>query len=511
MSHRSVVVLISAVLALVAAACDTGDPVGVDDGNGEPATGGTFVAALSAEPDQLDPHLTTASPSFTINEQIYDVLVQTTPDLQFEPWLATDWETSEDQLTWTFELRDDVVFHNDRAFTADDVVFTYERIMDEETGAANAFRLANVDEVTAVDDHTVEITLTEPSPNLLAQLSNGGLAIVPQESVEAGTLESEPVGTGPFRFVSYTEGSNVQLEANEDYWGDGPHVEGVEFRFISEATVALTSLETGEIDWTNHVPPQNTEMVRDNPDLESDAVPSTDYWYYAFNLEREPFNDPLVREALAWGFDRETLTQAAKFGAGTPNQTAIPEGSFWSSDYAPYDYDPAVAQELLEEAGATDITLGLMVSDEFPETVEAAQVLEAQWGELGVTVNIESVEFATWLDRNTEGDYDAKLLGWLGNVDPDDYYYRQHHSEGPDNTQNYANAEVDRLLDEARAETDEDARKDLYDEAVEIIVDENSYTFLYNPDTVEAWSPVVQDYEVRADGKNLFGTVSLDR
>jgi peptide/nickel transport system substrate-binding protein len=513
-----------AVTALFAAACGGGEPVDIDNGDedlgadpaegegeGEPATGGVLVAALSAAPDQLDPQLTTASPSFTINEQIYETLVQTSPDLQYEPSLAEDWEVSDDGLTWTFMLREGVTWHNGRELVADDVVFTYERVMDPDTGASGSYRLDNVEEVRAPDDLTVEIELMEPSPNLLGHLSSGSLAILPQESVEADTVESEPVGTGPFQFVSHTEGSSLEVEAYEDYWGEGPFIEGVEFRFISEATVALTALETGEVDWTNHVPPQNVEMVLENPDIESDAVPSTDYWYYAFNVEREPFDDPQVREALAWGFDREALTEAAQFGAATPNQTAIPETSFYASDYAPYDYDPERAQQLLDEAGVSDLSLGMMVTDEFPETIEAAQILEAQWGELGVQVEIESVEFATWLDRNTQGDFDAKLLGWLGNVDPSDYYYRQHHSEGPSNDHNYSNPEVDRLLDEANAELDEDARKELFDQAVEIIVDENSYTYLYNPDTVEAWSPVLQDYEVRADGRNLFGTVRLDR
>lgn len=479
--------------------------------DGEAAEGNVLVAALSAVPDQLDPHLTTASPSFTINEQIYDVLVETTPDLQFEESVATDWETSEDQLTWTFTLRDDIVFHDGSELTADDVVYSYERIMDEATGAANAFRFETVESVSATDDTTLEVQLTEPSPNLLANVSNGGLSIIPEGAAEDGNLESAPVGSGPFRFVDYAEGSILELEANPDYWGDDVALDGVEFRFISEGTVALTALQTGEIDWTNTVPPQDVEAVLADDAVEAQAEPSTDYWYYAFNQAEEPFDDPQVREALAYGFDREQVTEAAQFGAARPNQTAIPEGSFWHSDYAPYSYDPELAQQLLDEAGVDDLSFSLMVTDEFPETIEVAQVLAAQWSEIGVTAEVESVEFATWLDRDGQSDYQAKILGWLGNVDPDDYYYRQHHSTGPNNTMGFANDEVDELLDAARTEADEDARKELYDQAVEIIVDENSYTFLYNPDIVEAWGPQVSGYEVRPDGKTLFGPVAVDR
>ena len=478
---------------------------------GEPATGGTIVAAISAEPDQLDPHLTTASPSFTINENVYDTLVQTTTELDFEPALATEWETSEDQLTWTFTLREGVTWHDGAEFTADDVVYSLERVMDEETGAANAFRLATVESVTAPDATTVEIALTDPSPNLLANLSNKGLAIIRQESVEDGTIESNPIGTGPFMFEEYTQGSSIRLSANPDYWGEGPFVEGVEFRFISEPTTAMTAVQTGEVDWTDNIPPQNIESVLSDDTLESGSVPSTDYWYIAYNMEREPFDDPLVREALSYGFDRGSVTEAARFGAATVNQTAIPEQSVWYHEYAPYEHDPEQAQQLLDEAGVTDLSFSILVSDEFPESVQAAQVLEAQWGEIGVQLEIESVEFATWLDRNAASEFDAKLLAWLGNIDPDDFYYSQHHSEGSNNTQNYANPQLDELLDAARIEPNMDERKALYDQVAEIVVDDNSYVYLYNPDIVQAWQPTLTGYEVRADGEIRFNEARLER
>jgi peptide/nickel transport system substrate-binding protein len=198
------------------------------------------------------------------------------------------------------------------------------------------------------------------------------------------------------------------------------------------------------------------------------------------------------------------------FGAATANQTAIPEDSFWFFDYAPYDYDVAQAQGLLEEAGVTDLSVDLMVTDEFEETIRAAEVLEAQWGEVGVAVDIRVLDFSTWLDEQGEGNFDAFLLGWLGNIDPHDFYYAQHHCEGGFNFHGYCNPDVDALLDEARVELDEDQRKELYDEAAQLIVDEASYVFLYNPDVVQAWRPEVSGYEVRADRAIRFETVSID-
>jgi peptide/nickel transport system substrate-binding protein len=498
-------------LALVAAACDAGEEVegvdgledetagteGEDATAGEPATGGTIIAAISGEPDQLDPHLTTAYPSFQVLENVYDTLVQPDAELQFEPALAESWEESDDQLTWTFQLREGVTFHNGRELTADDVVFSYERIMEE---GANAFRFANVESVTAPDDLTVEIAVSQPTPNLLANIGAfKGMAIVPSEIVEDGTIGSEPVGTGPFRFVAFSQGSSITLEANPDYWGEGPHVEGVEYRFISEGTVALTNLQTGEVDWTDNIPPQDVEALLGSDDVTAEAVPGNDYWYVAFNLERPPFDDVEVRRALAFGFDREAVTQAAQFDAATPNQTAIPEDSFFASDHAPFAYDPDRARTMLEEAGAEDLEIDLIVTNEFEETIAAAQVLESNWSDIGVDTNIRILDFSAWLDEQEQGNFDAFLLGWLGNIDPDDFYYAQHHSTGGFNFHGYANDEVDQLLDDARAETDEDARKDLYDQAVEIIVDEVSYAYLYNPDIVQAWGPRLTGYEVRAD------------
>ena len=502
--HRLVALL--ALSALLAAACDPGEEVDLeDDGAQDPqdapeeqaAGSGTIVAAISGEPDQLDPHLTSAYASFQVLENVYDTLVQPDADLQFEPALAETWETSDDQLTWTFTLREGVTFHNGRELTAEDVVYSYERIMEE---GANAFRFDSVEEVRAPDERTVEIAVSRPTPNLLANIGAfKGMAIVPSEIVEDGTIASEPVGTGPFRLVDYTSGSSIRLEANPDYWGEGPNVDAVEYRFIPEGTVALTSLRTGEVHWTDNIPPQDVEALLGDDALVTEAVPGNDYWYIAFNHAREPFDDVDVRRALAFGFDREAVTQAAQFDAATPNQTAIPQDSFFHSDHAPFTHDPDQASELLEGAGVSDLEIDLMVTNEYEETIAAAQVLESQWGELGVSTQIRTLDFSAWLDEQGQGNFDAFLLGWLGNIDPDDFYYAQHHSAGGFNFHGYANEDVDRLLDEARTETDDEARKALYDEAVEIIVDEVSYLYLYNPDIVQAWSPDLTGYEVRSD------------
>jgi len=520
-----------AILVVVLVACqqsesvDVGDPgttqaadggtVGTsppDTGGGDETAGGTLIAAQGAEPDRLDPHLTSAYASFQILENVYDTLVQPGDDLTMEPALAESWDISDDQLTWTFHLREGVKFHNGRDLTADDVVYSFERIMDPETGAANAYRFESVESVDAVDERTVEIRLTRPTPNLLVNIGGfKGMAIVPREIVEDGTIDTHPIGTGPFRFVSSSPDQGILLERNPDYWQEGlPRLEQIRFVQIPDPTVKLTNLRTGEVHWVDSVPPQELEALAGDDSIALERVPGGDYHYFALNHAREPFDDVRVRRAIAMAIDREEIAEAAQFGAATANQTAIPEGNFWHHDYAPFtpgDIDGA--QALLDEAGVSDLTISFMVSSEFPETVTQAQVIASQLEPLGITVEIDDVDFSTWLDRQGQGDFDAFMLSWIGNIDPDDFYYAQHHSEGGFNFQGYSNPEVDDLLDQARVETDQEARKALYDQAVEIIVDEASYIYLYNPENIGAWTTALDGYHVRGDNAVRFVEASL--
>ena len=497
----------TATAALALSACGGGESV--DTGGGGGGGDNTLVAAVSAQPDQLDPHVTSAYASFQVLENVYDTLVVPNPeDLTMEPSLATDWETSEDGLTWTFNLRDDVTFHDGSEFDAADVVYSFERIIDEEL--QNAYRFENVESVEAVDPQTVEITVSQPTPNLPALIGGfKGTAIIPEGAAEEYDLQTEAVGTGPFTLEG-SDASSTELAAYEDYWGGAPAIDGVEFRYITEPAAALTALETGEVQWTDNVPPQQIESLEGDDAVELATTPSVDYWYMSMNLARPPFDNPLVRRAVATAIDRAAVTEAALFGAADANQTAIPEGNFFASVYAPFDPSAEDAQALLQEAGVqTPITMGLMVTDEYPETVTAAQVIASQLEPIGIDVDVQTVDFATWLDRQAEGDFDAFLLGWLGNLDPFDYYHSQHITDGVNNYQGYSNPEVDRLLQEASSETDADTRKDLYDQAVELIVDEVSYLYLYNPNVVQAWAPGLSGYTIRPDRAINFEDVEL--
>ncbi len=278
---------------------------------------------------------------------------------------------------------------------------------------------------------------------------------------------------------------------------------------MPESAAALTGLENGDIDWTDNVPAQNIDTLGDTEGVELGRTGSTDYYYMAFNETRPPFDDPAARRAVAWAIDRAAIVEAATFGAGSENQTAIPEDSFWSSDYAPYSTDPAQVEASLAEAGLDDLSFSVMVPDSDEPAVATAQVVASQLADVGITMDVDTVETGVFLDRQGQGDFDAFSWAWIGNLDPYDYYHAQHLSDANFNFQGYSNPEVDTLLQAAAAETDEDARKDLYDQAVEMIVDDVSYLYYFNPDVVEAWSSSLEGYQVRPDSAVNFETVSL--
>lgn len=508
MRARSAALATAAAGALILTSCSSGESVDLGGGSGTPAQGAVLRAAIGGEPDQLDPHRTSSYFSFQVLENVFDTLVEPDENFEMQPALAESWTVSDDQLTWTFELRDGVTFHDGSAFTAEDVVYSYDRIVDEEL--ANAWKFAAVTDVVAVDEDTVTITVAQPTPNLLSNLGGfKGMAIVSEENVTSGDIQTKPIGTGPFKVDSVVSGDSITLTANADYWGGAPALGGVTFSFISEPATALAALRSGEVDWTDVVPDQQVAELQENEDLTLETSPSSDYWYLALNENKAPWDDVRVRQAIAYAIDRDAIVQATSYGTAQENQLAIPEDSVWFTGYDTYSTDLDKAKQLLDEAGFTGGTLDFLATSDYPETVTAAQIIASNLEPLGIDVQIRQPDFSTWLDEQNSGNFDLLMMGWLGNIDPDDFYYAQHHSTGGSNAQGYSNPQVDELLDAGRTETDEATRKDLYAQAATIIADEASYIYLYNPSVIQAWSPKVEGYAVRSDAAIRFRDTSL--
>ncbi len=476
--------------------------------------GGTLNAAWAQSPVGLDPHTISAMSSFQVLENVLDTLVTLDRSLDIVPSLAESWRVGEDNLSWTFELRQDVVFSNSRPMTADDVVYTYSRMLDPETGSGNAWMLAGVSDVSAEGDHTVTFTLEAPNPGLLNKLAmNKAVGIIARESVEEGTINTAPIGTGPFVIADFQPGVGVQLERNELYWQEGlPYLDAVNIRVIADDTVRNTALISGDVDWVFSVPLQTVERLRERDDLVVDEVPAGAYYYIGLNLQREPLSDPRVRQAIASAINRENIAAAAAFGNAELTQDPIPSSSAWHMGYAPYEQDPEAARELLAEAGYGDgFELEIMPTTELEETVRMAQVIQSDLVGIGIRATIRTLEWAEWLEEQAAGNYDSYVLSWNGLIDPDDFFYAQHRSGEVFNVTGYSNPTVDELLDRGRRTQDASERRTIYEEVNRLIVDEAPYIYLYNPLNIQAYRPDVRGYEARPDQAIRFTETWLER
>lgn len=481
--------------------------------SGDPIYGGTLRAAFQNEWAGLDPHVTSSYSSYQVLNNVLEGLTTYDDDMNLQPLLAESWEQSEDGLTWTFSLREGVMFSNGREMTAEDVKWSFERLINPETGSGNAARVGPPETVIeAVDDYTV--TITHPEPFGIFPQSIGfdkSAGIMASESLEDDGMVQVPIGTGPFA-ISEVEGTTkIVLTKNESYWQEGlPYLDSVEISPIPDDTVRETALRGGEVDWVLAIAPQNFDSLQEDPNVVVATAPQLSYDYIGINLTREPFTDVRVRQAIALAIDREQLCAAGFFGLCETIQGPVGSGSPWFFDYAPYERDVDAAKALLAEAGYPDgFEMEWLPTVAYGETVRAAQVLQQQLTEIGITSTINAPEWSEWLELEGNFKYDAYICNWNGLIDADQYYYLQHKTDLMFNFTGYSNPDFDALVDEGRAMSDFDKRYEIYEEANQILVDEAPYIYMYNKQEVRAYSPAVQGFNVRPDQANNFWNVWL--
>jgi peptide/nickel transport system substrate-binding protein len=435
-------------------------------------------------------------------------------DLNLIPWLAESWEQSEDGLTWTFHLREGVMFSNGREMTAEDVKWSFERLIDPATGAGNAGRVGPPEtQIEVIDDYTVAITHPEPFGIFPQSIGfDKSTGIVAMESLDEDGSISVPIGTGPFQITDVQGTTQLTLERNEHYWQEGlPYLDQIIIEPIPDDTVRETALRGGEVDWVLAIAPQNFESLQEDPNIVVDTAPQLSYDYLGINLTREPFTDVRVRQAIAYAMDREQLCQAGFFGLCETLHEPVGDGSPWNFDYRPYDRDIERAQQLLADAGYPDgFEMELLPTTQYGETVRAAQVLQQQLADIGIEATINAPEWSEWLELEGNFLYDAYICNWNGLIDADQYYYLQHRTDQVFNFTGYSNPEFDELVEEGRSISDFDERYEIYEEANQILVDDAPYVYMYNKQEIRAYSPEVQGFVVRPDQANNFWTVWLD-
>ncbi|SHH84177.1 peptide/nickel transport system substrate-binding protein [Caloranaerobacter azorensis DSM 13643] len=434
----------------------------------------TIVVAQSADAKSLDPHATNDSTSSNVMTQIYDTLVYATEDMEIQPGLAESWNQVDD-TTWEFNIRKGVKFHNGEELKASDVKFTLDRMM---KSSKVSHIVEAIDSVEVVDDYKVVIKTKEPFSPLLAHLAHSAAGILNEKAVkEAGdNYGQNPVGTGPFKFVSWEAGDKITLERFDDYFRGPAKLKKVIFRVVPEGTNRTIGLETGEIDIAYGIEPIDKDRVANHENLQLIEAPSLGMYYIGFNCEKAPFDNKLVRQAVSYAINPDDIIEAVLSGSGFKANSPIAPGVFGYNDKLNrYEYNPEKAKELLKEAGYENgFKTELWISGSLANQI--AQIVQAQLKEIGIDVSIESLEWGTYIDRTAKGEQEMFFLGWTTVTGDADYgLYPLFHSSAKGSAGNrsfYGNPEVDKLLEQGKVATDIEKREEIYKKAQELIMED---------------------------------------
>ncbi|MFD2639045.1 ABC transporter substrate-binding protein [Piscibacillus salipiscarius] len=485
---------------------------------GESAAGdsNTLVYARGGDSTALDPITTTEGETFRVTENIFEGLVTFAEDsTEVVPSLAHDWEVSDDGLTYKFFLEEGVKFHDGTDFNAEDVVFNFERWMNGDAGQFPYFTMfggfkgedgAVIKSVEAVDDYTVEFKLNKPQATFLKNLSMSPFGMSSPEAIEehGEDYTSNPVGTGPFKFVEWKPDQQIVLEKNGEYWRDGlPKLDKVIYTVIPDNTARLNALKNGEVDVVDGVNPSEVADIKENPDVKVLERPSMNIGYLGFTMGRDnPLQDVKVRKALSHAVPKKDLIDAFYYGQAEPATTYMPPSiAGYNDSLEGYEYDLEKAKQLLEEAGYGDgfeFDLWYMPVPRpyIPEGQKIAEVLRQSFAEIGVTANLQTIDWGTYIEKADAGDFDAFLLGWTGdNGDADNFLHTLLGIGSGSNYTDYENEEYNEMLLEAQRITDEQERIEIYKEAQEVV----------NEDA--PWVPLVHSTPVVAVGSNIEGYV----
>ncbi|MCX7821828.1 MAG: peptide-binding protein [Syntrophobacterales bacterium] len=470
---------------------------------GKGLTDETLLIHLGAEPATLNPIIATDAYASQINDYIYESLLKRDEaTMELVPLLAKSWTVSDDHLTYTFSLRNDVKWHDGVPFKAKDVVFSFERIMDP---SVDAMHLRNyyqdVIKVEALDDYTVKFTYRQPYFKALEVC--GTMPIVPSHLFKEGEdfnthfIGRSPVGTGPYIFKRWETGKEIVLARNESYWGISPSIPRIVFKIITDSTVALQVLKQEGLDVMGLRPIQwvyQTRGKRFNKHFQKLTYSVPQYNFIGWNMRRPIFRDRRVRQAMTLLLDRQTILEKILFGLGT-----VVSGPFYleSPDYnksiRPYPYDPEKAKKLLEEAGWIDhdgdgirdkdgmpFSFEFIISSGSKFAEQLATIFQERLKEMGIIMEIRRLEWAVFIQKIQSHDFDACTLGWSLGWESDPYQvWHSSQQEGGSNFVGFVNEEVDRIIEEARREFNPVKRRTLYQRLHAIVHEEQPYTFLF--------------------------------
>ncbi|MGL4307326.1 glutathione ABC transporter substrate-binding protein [Cetobacterium sp. SF1] len=470
-----------------------------------------LVVAQGADAKTLDPHMTNDQPSSRVSSQIYDRLVEQDLNMNIVPGLAEKWK-QEDDLTTVFYLRKGVKFHNGEELKASDVKFTLDRM---KASAQVSHIIGAIDKVVVVDDYTVKVITEKPFGALTSHLAHTATSIMNEKAVKAAgdKYGQQPVGTGPYKFSEWQAGDKIILVANKDYFKGEAPTKTVIFRNVPEGTNRTIGLETGEIDIAYDIEPIDKEMVQKHKKLDYVEEPSLSMSYIGFNTTKKPLNDPKVRQAICYAIDIDSLIDAVyQGGAVEANSPIGPKVFGYNKDAKAYKYDPEKAKAILKEAGYTKpIKIKLWTNDN-PVRRDICTIVQDQLKQVGIDVEIETLEWGAYLDGTARGEHDMFILGWVSVTGDADYgLYPLFHSSakgGAGNRSFYSNEKVDKLLDEGKNSVDPEARKKAYAEVQNIVQEDVPiFTMVYTSQNIAKQKNVKGFHMHPAGHHKVYGTV----
>jgi peptide/nickel transport system substrate-binding protein len=467
---------------------------------GQPKPGGTLTVALDGAPDTLDPQKSVTIVSNQIRQQVYERLIQYDASLQnFQPMLATSWDHP-NPLTYIFHLRQGVKFSNGQPFTADDVVFTYQRLISPEEASPQRVNWSYVKDVKKIDDYTVEFDLNKPFAPFLTTVE--AWQILPHAANV--DFSKQMVGTGPFVMKEWVPNDHITLVKNPDYWDKGhPYLDQVVFKFIPDPATRIVDLQTGAVDLLNSVPFDRVQELQKDSRVKVLMADGFVRDTLGFNVKAKPFDNPLVRKAVALAIDRDTIAKTIMFGFARPTSDPIVPGTPWYDQAADQQlaFNLSEAKQLLQQAGlGQGFSTTIKVSPTYPQEVQMAQLIQQDLAQIGIQAKIEQLEWSTWVQQVVvQKNFDIEIVLHSSSPGPDSWTYNWLHTGGSVNLDQYSNPQMDQLLDQARQTDDQQQQIQLYDQVQQLFAQDVPWTNI--------------DYEktILAEGKAVEGFVGTGR
>jgi dipeptide transport system substrate-binding protein len=504
----------------------------------------TLVYCSEGSPENFNPQINTTGTSFDTAYPVFNKLVEFIPGTtELQPALAESWDVSDDGKVYTFHLRKGVKFHArggfspSREFTADDVIATFNRMWKKDDayhavsgGAYDYFNDMGMPDLLSaiekVDDHTVKMTLTKPESPFVANLAMDFAAIHSKEYMDAmlkaGTpekVDQEPIGTGPFIWANYRKDDRIIYNANVNYFRGKQPIDRLVFSITPDQATREARLEAGECDVIPYPNPANVAKLKQNPNLQVLEQEGLNVGYLAMNVQKPPFDNVKVRQAINMAIDKEAILSAVYQGAGKAAKNPIPP-TIWSYDDSieAYPYDVEKAKAMLAEAGVSDLKTDLWympVQRPYnPDAKRMAELMQADLAKVGITAELKTFEWGEYRKRLQEGEHQMGMLGWTGdNGDPDNFMgvllscgsARQ----GGQNVAKWCNEEFTKLIDEAKQISDVEKRTALYKQAQAIFHEDAPWVPIAHSVVHMPMSKKVSGYKVHPLGTHIFEGVDI--